>query len=99
MAYPYGVTTTAATSKPLAVTYDATVSGSTAVTLNALTTGIEVTAVDKSIFLKWDGTASSSSFDAFIAANTTKVFSVPRNTVTANFIEQASAAILVCIEF
>lgn len=99
MAFPYGLVNTAATSKPLAATYDATVSSSTAVTLNAATTGIEVTAIDKSIFLKWDATASSSAFDAIIAPNTTKVFSVPRGAVTANFIEQASAAILVCIEF
>lgn len=90
---------TAATSKPLAVTYDATVSSSTPITLNAKTTGIEVTAVDKSIFLKWDATATSSAFDGFIGANTTKAFSVPSGAVTANFIEQASAAILVCIEF
>ncbi len=99
MAYPFGQINTAATSKPLAVTYDATVSSTTAVTLNATTTGIEVTAVDKSIFLKWDASASSSAFDAIIAPNTTKVFSVPRGTVTANFIEQAATAILVCVEF
>lgn len=99
MAYSYGTISAAATSKPLAVTYDATVSSSTPITLNAATTGIEVTAVDKSIFLKWDGTASSSSFDGIIGANTTKAFMVPRGTVTANFIEQSSAAILICIEF
>ncbi len=99
MAYPYGIVSTAATSKPLAVTYDATISSTTAVTLNAATTGIEVTAVDKPIFLNWDASASSSAFVAIIAPNTTKTFMVPRGTVTANFIEQASAAILVCIEF
>lgn len=99
MAFPYGSVGTAATSKPLVATYDATVSGNTAITLNAATTGIEVTAIDKSIFLKWDGTAASNNFDAIIAPNTTKVFSVPRGTVTANFIEQSATAILVCIEF
>jgi hypothetical protein len=99
MAYPYGVTTTAATSKPLVATYDATISSSTAITLNAATTGIEVTAIDKPILLKWDATASTSAFDAIIAPNTTKVFSVPRGTTTANFIEQSATAILVCVEF
>lgn len=99
MAYPFGQINTAATSKPLAVTYDATVSGSTVVTLNALTSGIEVTAMDKAIFLNWDATASSSAFVAIIAPNTTKVFMVPRGTITANFIEQAASAVLVCIEF
>ena len=99
MAFPYGLVNTAATSKPLVATYDATISGNTAITLNAATTGLEVTAIDKPIFLRWDGTASSSAFDAIIAPNTTKVFTVPRGTVTANFIEQAATAILVCIEF
>lgn len=99
MSFPFGSILPAATSKPVAVTYDATISSSTSVTLNAKTTGIEVTAIDKPIFLKWDATASSSAFDGIIAPNTTKSFQVPGGTVTANFIEQASAAILVCIEF
>ena len=99
MAYPYGPIVAAATSKPLAVTYDATISSTTAITLNAKTTGIEVSAVDKGIFLKWDASASTSAFDGFISPGTTKAFSVPTGTVTANFIEQASAAILICIEF
>lgn len=99
MPYPYGQIHTAATSKPLATTYDATISGNTAVTLNANTTGIEVSAVDKGIFLRWDGTASSSAFDGYIAPNTTKVFMVPRGSVTANFIEAAASAILIVIEF
>ena len=99
MAYPFNSVGVAVTSKPLAVTYDATISSTTSVTLNAATTGIEVTAVDKPIFLNWDATASSSAFVGIIAPNTTKVFSVPRGTVTANFIEQAATAILVCVEF
>lgn len=99
MAYPYGAIVAAATSKPLAATYDATVSASTAVTLNAATTGIEATATDKAIFLKWDGTVSSTSFDGIIPANTSKIFMVPKGTVTANFIEQATTAVLTCIEF
>lgn len=99
MAFPYGLVNTAATSKPLAVTYDATISSNTAVTLNTASTGIEVTAIDKAILLKWDGTAATNSFDAIIAPNTTKVFTIPRGTVTANFIEQAATAVLVCVEF
>lgn len=99
MAFPYGIVNTAATSKPLVATYDATISSSTAIALNAATTGIEVTAIDEAILLKWDGTASTSSFDAIIAPDTTKVFSVPRGTATANFIQQAATAILVCVEF
>ncbi len=99
MAYPYGQIHTAATSKPLATTYDATVSGNTVVTLNALTTGIEVSTIAQGVFLRWDGTASSSAFDGYIAPNSTKVFMVPRGTVTANFIESAASATLIVIEF
>ena len=99
MAFPFNSVATAVTSKPIAVTYDATISSTTPITLNAATTGIEVTAIDKPIFLNWDASASNSAFVAIIAPNTTKVFSVPRGTVTANFIEQAATAILVCVEF
>lgn len=99
MGYPFGQIHSAATSKPLAVTYDATISSSTSLTLNTATTGIEVTAIDKPIFLKFDANASTTVFDGIIAPNTTKAFMIPRGTVTANFIEQSSAAILVCIEF
>jgi len=99
MAYPYGAVQSAVTSKPLAKTYDATISSSTAVTLNTSSTGIEVTAIDKAILLKWDATASTSAFDGIIPANSTKVFQIPRGTVTANFIEEAATAKLVCIEF
>lgn len=99
MAFPYGIVNTAATSKPLVATFDATISSNTAITLNTKTTGIEVSAIDKGIYMRWDGTASSSAFDAFISPNTTKVFSVPRGTTTVNFIEQAATANLVCIEF
>lgn len=99
MAFPYGSVIPAATSKPLAVTYDATISSSTAVTLNTATTGIEVSATDKGIFLKWDATATTSAFDGFIPAGTSKTFRVPSGTVTANFLEEAASAHLVCIEF
>jgi len=99
MSYPNGPVTAAVTSKPLAKTYDATISSTTAITLNGATTGIEVTAIDKAIFLKWDATASSSAFDGVIPPNSTKIFMVPTGTVTANFIEEAATAKLICVEF
>lgn len=99
MSYPFGAIAPAATSKPLAVTYDATISASTPITLNASTTAIEVTAIDKAVLLKWDGTASTAAFDGVIPANTSKVFSVPRGTTTANFIELAATGGLICVEF
>lgn len=85
--------------QPLAVTYDATISASTAITLHADTKAIEVTAIDKAIFLKWGATASSSAFDHVIPAGTTRVFKRPPNVTTANFIEQAATAILAVAEY
>lgn len=82
----------------LAATYDATISTSTAVTLNTKTALIEVSAIDKGIFLKWNGTASSTSFDEFIPANTIRSFVFPADTLTVEFIEEAATAKLVLIE-
>lgn len=82
----------------LVATYDATISSSTAVTLNSGTTYIEVTAVDKGIFLAWDRTVASSDFDEYIGAGLTRTYIVPSGTTTANFIQQAATAILVVIE-
>jgi hypothetical protein len=86
-------------------TYDATVSSSTELTLNAATTLIEVSAIDKTILLKW-GTSdvSTSDFDEVISLNTTRQFIVPRDYSTnalytaVNFIEQAATAILAVVE-
>lgn len=80
----------------LATTYDATISSSTTVTFNTGATYIEVSAIDKGIFMKWGATASSTAFDAFIPANTSKVF--PIAATTAQFIEEAATAKLVVIE-
>ena len=79
-------------------TYDATISASTALTLNASTVAIEVTAIDKGIFLKWDATATSSDFDEYIGANLTRQYVVPDNVTTANFIEETATAKLVVVE-
>lgn len=82
----------------LAATYDATISASTAITLNTKTSYIEVTAVDKGIFLAWNRTVSSSDFDEYIGTGLTKTYIVPSGTTTANFIQQAATGILVVIE-
>lgn len=82
----------------LATTYDATINGSTLVTLNSGTTYIEVTALLKGIFLKWDATASSSSFDEFVAPDSTREYIVPSGTTAVQFIEEAASAHLIVIE-
>lgn len=80
-------------------TYDATISTSTALTLNASTTIIEVTAIDKAIFYKWGGTASSSDFDGIVPANSSKLIPVPNGQTSIQFIEQVATAILAVVEF
>lgn len=82
----------------LAATYDATINTSTTLTLNASTTTIQVSAIDKGIFMKWGATASSSSFDEFISANLTRTYVVPTATTTVQFIEETTTAKLVVIE-
>jgi len=79
-------------------TYDATISTSTSITLNTNTTFIEVSAIDKGIFMKWGGTASSTDFDEFIIANSTRQYAVPDGKTTVQFIEEAATAKLVVIE-
>lgn len=80
----------------LASTYDATISGSTTVTFQSGTSVIAVSAIDKGIFMKWNGTASSSSFDEFIPANTTRFYVILASN--AQFIEEVATAKLVVIE-
>lgn len=88
-------------------TYDATISGSTEITLNASTKMIEVTAIDKPIFMKWGTSdASSTDWDHLIPANTTRQFAVPVETAATgalftavNFIEEAATAKLAVSEF
>ena len=82
----------------LVKTYDATISSSTSITLNVGTKYIEVTAIDKGIFMKWAGTAASSAFDEYIGANQTRTYIVPVGTATVQFIEEAATAKLVVIE-
>lgn len=88
----------------LAEVYDTTISASTTVTFNAATTILEVSAITNGIFMKWGGVASSSSFDEFIQAGSTRNYVIPNNAstgalyTTAQFIEQSAGAALVVIE-
>ena len=86
-------------------TYNATVNSTVELTLNASTTLIEVSAIDKTILLKW-GTddCSTSDFDEAINLNTTRQFFIPTVATTGilytavNFIEQEASAVLCVVE-
>ena len=82
----------------LAITYDATVSASTEVAIASGASYIEVTALDKGVFLKWGATASSSAFDEFIAPNVTRLYIIPTGATSVQFIEESATAKLVVIQ-
>lgn len=86
-------------STALEETYDATISASTTLTLNAATKLLEITAIDKPIFYKWGGTASSTDFDGIVAQNTSKLVPVPAGQTSIQFIEEAATAKLAVVEF
>ncbi len=79
-------------------TYDASINTSTAITLNSGTTYIEVTALLKGIFMKWNGAASSSDYDEFIAPDSTRIYVRPDDATTVEFIEEAASAHLSVLE-
>lgn len=93
-------------SVPVATTYDATISSSTEITLNTATRLIQVTAIDKPIFLSW-GTAdaSTSNFDLLVPANQSYFLSVPYQSdgktlfTAVNFIEASATALLAVAEY
>ena len=74
-------------------------------TLNSSTTMIVVSAITKSIVMKWGTSdATISDFDEMINLNTTRHFMVPVDTSTkllftaVNFIEQVGSAVLAVVE-
>lgn len=82
----------------LAVTYDTSVSSATDITLNASTSLIEVTAINAGIFLRYASTASSTTFDEFILADSTRHFVIPGGVTVISVIEETAGAKAVVIE-
>lgn len=79
-------------------TYDATISTATSITLNTATTYIEVSAIDKGVFLKYAAGAASTDYDEFIAPNTTRAYIVPSSITVISVIEEAATAKVSIIE-
>lgn len=88
------------TASALAVTNDTSITASTEVTLNTSTTLLDVTALTDGVFLKW-GTddVSSSDFDVFILANTTRSLQVPEGTTAFNIIDNGGGGQAIISEF
>lgn len=82
----------------LAVTTNGSLSSSASITFNTSTTLIEVNALSQGIYMKWGAVATSSSFDEYIQAGSTRHYVIPTGVTSAQFIQQASAATMVLIE-
>lgn len=82
----------------VAVTNNGSIASSSQITFNAATTMIEVNALSQGIFMKWNGTATSSSFDEYIQQGTTRHYVLPVGVTNAQFIQQAASATLIVIE-
>ena len=82
----------------IVATYDATISAATDITLNTATSYLEVSAIDKGVFLRYAATVSSSAFDEFISANTTRVFIVPVGVTVISVIQEAATAKVAIVE-
>lgn len=88
----------------LAVTNSSSLSSNLAITLNISTSMIEVNALSQGIFMRWGAAATSSAFDEYIQAGSTRHYVVPTNLVTGTFyttvqfIQQATTATVIVIE-
>ena len=84
--------------QPLAVTRDTSIDTATTVTLNANTGLLEVTALTSNIFLKYGSGVTSSDFDEFILAGTTRHYAIPQGVTEISVIEESTGGIIILIE-
>ena len=82
----------------LAVTVDSSITASTEVTLNSATNFIQVDAVSGGVYLKYNGTASASSFDEYIQSGGTIHRFLGEDIASIQVIEEASGAKAIIIE-
>lgn len=82
----------------IATTFDATISSATDIILNDATTSYEVLAITKPILLRFASTVSTTSFDAVIDANTSKIFYRDPSVTVISVIETAATANVAVIE-
>lgn len=82
-----------------AVTNNSSISSHVEITLQATTTLIEVSALSQGIFLRYGSTAvTSSAFDEYIQAGTTRHYKVPAGITAVSVLQQAASATLILIE-
>ncbi len=84
--------------RALGDTYDTTISTATDIVLNTNTALIEVTAINNGVFLKYGSAVSSTDFDEFILADSTRHYVIPDGVTTISVIEETASAKVVVIE-
>jgi hypothetical protein len=87
----------------LAVTYNTSVAAQVEITLNPLTTLVEVTALNTGLFMRYKtaagGTAVSSTvFDEFIAAQSTRHYKIPSGVTVLAILEESASSTAVIVE-
>ena len=83
----------------LAVTNNGSIGSSTTVTLQATTSLIEVSALSQGVYLKYGTTAvTSSNFDEYIQAGTTRHYKIPAGITAVTVLQQAATATVIIIE-
>lgn len=82
----------------IAVTYDTTISTATDIVLNSSTAMIEVTAINNGVFLRYASGVTSSAFDEFILADSTRHFVIPDGVTTISILEETASAKAIVIE-
>ena len=92
---PVGLTVSTAA---ITRTLDATISSATTITLQATTSLLEVTAIDKGVYLRYSAGVTSSNFDEYITANSTRHYIVPLGVTDISVLEQAATATVIVIE-
>lgn len=82
----------------LAKTYNATISSAVDITLNTSTTFLEISAIAKGVFVRFQATASSTNFDEFVSQDTTRYFVVPSGVTVISIIQQAATGAVAVVE-
>lgn len=82
----------------IAVTTNSSLSSAVNVTLQTTTTFIEVNALSQGIYMRYAATASSSNFDEYIQAGSTRHYFIPPSVTVVSFIEESASAKLKLIE-
>lgn len=82
----------------LARTVSSSISSATSITLNTNTDLIEITALNADVYMRYQAGVTSSNFDEFISAGSTRHYAIPDGVTVISVIERSATATVVIIE-